>query len=333
MLRHESKSIVINKILNDFRAQEVCQSLNLPVDLVNLLHDPEDANNYHIMRAILIQIGLYQALVSLNIEVDLNCIQGCSFGQITVAYIKKELSLEETILTAFYASAITDDDYNVLTNNNNVSLLEILPNPIRGKLNKWLLSMQSYLLVDSLQEDTVVLQIGEEIAIDFDKKFHMSFCNDASLKSFLVSLGRLYEYGYDVDLLKLYPNVSFPVSRGTPMISSQIKWKHDKEWNVMRYQAESDCEYFHRLVTINLVDKEWEYLSGHVIDGRVLLPASAYVVIAWDTLGVMKGNPKFNMEYVTIRNPKFLRTIHLNEDKPTELTILIQKSNGHYMVS
>lgn len=284
------------------------------------------------MRAILIQIGLYQALISLNIEIDLNCIQGCSFGQITVAYIKNELTLDEMILTAFYASAITDDNYNILTNNNNVSLIEVLPNPIRGKLNKWLLSMQSYLLVDSLQEDTIVLEIGEEISIDHDKKFHMSFCRENNVISFIESLGKLYEYGYDIDLLKLYPDVKFPVSRGTPMISSHIKWKHDKEWHVMRYEAESDCEYFHRLVTINLCDKEWEYLNGHVIDGRILLPASAYIVIAWDTLGVMKGRPKLNMEYVTIKNPKFLRALPLHEDKPTELTILIQKSKGLYMV-
>lgn len=142
------------------------------------------------MRAVLIQIGLYQTLKSLNVDIDLNLIQGCSFGQITVAYIKNELTLEETILTAFYASAITDDDYNILKNNNNVSLLEILPNPIRTKLNKWLTSMQTYLMVESLPEDTIVLQIGEEVSLDLDKKQHVSFCESATILSLLESLGK-----------------------------------------------------------------------------------------------------------------------------------------------
>lgn len=117
------------------------------------------------------------------------------------------------------------------------------------------------------------------------------------------------------------------------MISPQIKWKHDKEWFVMGYQPESDCEYYHRMVTVNLREKEWEHLKGHVIDGRILLPAAAYILIAWDTLAAMKGKPKFNMEYITIKNPKFLRTIPLDEDRPTELTILLQKSTGKYTVS
>lgn len=142
------------------------------------------------MRAVLIQIGLYHTLEALNVHIDLNCIQGCSFGQITVAYIKKEFSLEETMLTAFYASAITDNDYNILKNNNNVSLLEILPNPIRNKLNKWLLSMQSYLLAENLTEHTVVLQIGEEISLDLDTYFYVNFCKDATVESLLESLGR-----------------------------------------------------------------------------------------------------------------------------------------------
>lgn len=116
------------------------------------------------------------------------------------------------------------------------------------------------------------------------------------------------------------------------MISPQIKWKHDKDWFIMIYKAETDCEYFHRIVTINLREKEWEYLTGHVIDGRILLPASACVVIAWDTLAVMKGKPKFNMEYLTVKNPKFLITVQLDEDKTTQLTILLQKSTGQYVV-
>jgi len=30
-------------------------------------------------------------------------------------------------------------------------------------------------------------------------------------------------------------------------------------------------------------------MSGHVIDGRNLLPATGYLTLVWETLGMMKG--------------------------------------------
>lgn len=145
---------------------------------------------------------------------------------------------------------------------------------------------------------------------------------------------RLYECGYDIDLIKIYNSDNlFPVGRGTPMISPHIKWKHDNDWFVLNYETENKCEYYHRIVSINLREKEWEYFSGHVVDGRTLLPASGYLLIAWDTLSIMNGKPKYNMKYVTMKNVKFVRTVQLNPDKVTELTILLQKSDGRYVVS
>lgn len=146
------------------------------------------------MRAVLIQIGLYHVLTTLNVKIDPSKLHGRSFGQIAVAYIKNELSLEETMLTAFFSSAIVDNDYNTIkndtnNNNNNLMVLEKLPNPVKNKLNKWLLSMQSYLSDENIDEE-VVLQIGEEIAVNLDSKVHMNLCGNGTVLSLLESLGR-----------------------------------------------------------------------------------------------------------------------------------------------
>lgn len=42
-------------------------------------------------------------------------------------------------------------------------------------------------------------------------------------------------------------------------------------------------------IDATLQDMEVQYLSGHVIDGRVLFPATGYLVLAWKVLAKMMG--------------------------------------------
>lgn len=64
---------------------------------------------------------------------------------------------------------------------------------------------------------------------------------------------------------KLYPAVEFPVSRGTPMISPTIKWDHSEDFFVPQFISHD--WYDKRNVLINVSDKEFEFIQGHVIDG------------------------------------------------------------------
>lgn len=67
---------------------------------------------------------------------------------------------------------------------------------------------------------------------------------------------------------RLYREIEFPVSRGTPMISPLIEYDHEKNWNVPNLNAKTSVS-FERKVTIDL-SAEDEYLIGHVINGIVL---------------------------------------------------------------
>ena len=97
----------------------------------------------------------------------------------------------------------------------------------------------------------------------------------------------------DFNPLLLYPGIAYPVDPGTPMLSSLVQWDHSISWDVPRLdQFASGGSGSMASATFNIdiaPDSEEEYLSGHMIDGRVLFPATGYLVLAWRVLAKMVG--------------------------------------------
>ncbi|KAF5303247.1 hypothetical protein FQA39_LY09986 [Lamprigera yunnana] len=84
----------------------------------------------------------------------------------------------------------------------------------------------------------------------------------------LSSLGRLHQLGYDLKLDKLYSNVEWPVSRGTPNVSPVIGWNHTDSWHFYRHQMQiSNCVQTFDF-SLKSHDPNWSFLSGHVLDGE-----------------------------------------------------------------
>ncbi|CAD6237323.1 GSCOCG00002250001-RA-CDS, partial [Cotesia congregata] len=110
-----------------------------------------------------------------------------------------------------------------------------------------------------------------------------------NVEVFLQAVGKIYDVGYLPQIANLYPDIKFPVSRGTPMISPLIKWEHSDDWYVTSYRMQEKITSGERTVEVTLSDEDYEYMSGHVIDGRNLLPATGYLALVWETIGMMKG--------------------------------------------
>ena len=97
--------------------------------------------------------------------------------------------------------------------------------------------------------------------------------------------------------LSLYPPLELPVSPSTPMLSSLVVWDHSHSWTVptaddflARSSAGSSSSFTSSVeVNISSPDSEDAYLSDHVIDGRVLFPATGYLVLVWRQLARMNG--------------------------------------------
>ena len=99
--------------------------------------------------------------------------------------------------------------------------------------------------------------------------------------------------GMNLNPLGLYQPVSFPVPRGTPMISPfiQSQWDHSLSWEVPTYEDFSQSgKNSGSVFEINMShDSEDHYLIGHCIDGRVLFPATGYLELAWRALAKQSG--------------------------------------------
>lgn len=61
------------------------------------------------------------------------------------------------------------------------------------------------------------------------------------------------------------------------MINSMIEWDHSVEWTVADFSGKGSRSG-EMVVEIDLSKESDQFLSGHAIDGRVLFPATGYLV-------------------------------------------------------
>ncbi|OXB61122.1 hypothetical protein ASZ78_013685 [Callipepla squamata] len=150
------------------------------------------------------------------------------------------------------------------------------------------------------------------------KKDHKS-----NLEFFLTQTGKIHLTGINVLGNNLFPPVEYPVPVGTPLISPYIKWDHSQDWDVPK------AEDFPSDVSPDSPD---HYLVGHCIDGRVLYPATGYLVLAWRTLarslGMVMEQTAVMFEEVTIHQATILP-----KKGSTQLEVRIMPASHSFEVS
>ncbi|XP_063149333.1 fatty acid synthase [Candoia aspera] len=114
-----------------------------------------------------------------------------------------------------------------------------------------------------------------------------------NLEFFLTNVGKIHLTGINVLANSLLPPVEYPVPMGTPLISPYIVWDHSQNWDVPKPEDFPTGSGGSGAATIYNIDVNPEspehYLVGHCIDGRVLYPATGYLVLAWRTLARSLG--------------------------------------------
>ncbi|CAG9858327.1 unnamed protein product [Phyllotreta striolata] len=145
---------------------------------------------------------------------------------------------------------------------------------------------------------------------------------------FLNAIGKIYISGGQPNLRSLYPEVSFPVSRGTKMISPLIDWDHRKSWCCASFK---NRDSFGREVTINLKDKKYSYLEGHIVDGKVQMPFAGYLELVWRM--VADFNLKNIEEYpVVFKNVELKQPACLHCDKEVSFLVNVMSQSGGFEI-
>ncbi|XP_046608837.1 fatty acid synthase-like [Neodiprion virginianus] len=151
------------------------------------------------------------------------------------------------------------------------------------------------------------------------------------LEFLLVAIGKMYEVGLTPQLSKLYPDVQYPVSRGTTMISPLIRWDHTDDWYVLDYRNIEKLVAGERVVRIEDGDDEFDAMPGHVIDGRNLVPATCYLIIIWRTLARIQRQGYYESS-VVFENVKFHRATAIPKKGNLELQFSIHKGSGRFEI-
>uniref|UniRef100_A0A1A9UN37 Uncharacterized protein n=1 Tax=Glossina austeni TaxID=7395 RepID=A0A1A9UN37_GLOAU len=150
---------------------------------------------------------------------------------------------------------------------------------------------------------------------------------------FLSAIGKLFANGVVFPTANLYPKVEFPVSRGTAGISSLIRWDHSEDWFVTKYENMKTKSKGERSYTVNLGSDEEEFLSGHVIDGKVLIPAICYLRYVWETFSLMYHGPSYMEVPVEFEEVKFLRATSISPNDSVELNVMIHYGTGNFEIT
>ncbi|XP_072934221.1 fatty acid synthase [Epargyreus clarus] len=155
--------------------------------------------------------------------------------------------------------------------------------------------------------------------------------HEDNVQLLFTALGKLYEAGVNPRLANIYPTVPFPVSQGTPMLAHLVEWEHSEDWYVTSYKAQEKMKSGERTVRMSIVDEDSEFMAGHVVDGRNLYPATGYLVLVWETLGMMMGE-LYTEASVVFENVRFQRATNIPKDGTLEFIIMIQKGSGNFEI-
>ena len=157
-------------------------------------------------------------------------------------------------------------------------------------------------------------------------------CND-SMQFLFESIGKLYNLGINLKLENLYPKVQYPVPKGTASISSLVKWDHSQSWLVPMFP-----EYFNPAnsandlaTSVDLSDAQDEYLVGHTIDGRVLYPATGYLMLAWKAFAESRNVFWYNLP-VEFSEVTFHRACILPKSGSIKLVTQLMSSTGSFTI-
>ncbi|XP_014669962.1 PREDICTED: fatty acid synthase-like, partial [Priapulus caudatus] len=156
-----------------------------------------------------------------------------------------------------------------------------------------------------------------------------------NIKFFLTSIGKCYVSGVNPATCKLRPSAPhFPVLQGTAMLGPLISWDHSQTWAVPTQDefivtnGMGECKFE---IDLSATSPDL-YLLGHAIDGRVLFPATGYLVLVWRALAKMRRQSYESMA-VEFNDIDIQRATVIHADGKVTLAVNIMQATGDFQVT
>ncbi|XP_017771571.1 PREDICTED: fatty acid synthase-like [Nicrophorus vespilloides] len=292
------------------KCQNEIVSNKFPFQLEKILYAFNENDKVHtVLTSVIIQLGIYELFKAINL--GLHSVIGNGLGKLTQMYVLNKMSLQQTLLTAYYIAKSSKNTDTFAPN----LLIPILGEDLTEKL-----SQEIFNGISSNNQHLFEFQIENDVIY-----------GNSSISGILEALGSVYNRGANFNAAKLYSRIEWPVARGTPMISPLIHWDHSKDWFVTVYKAKDRTKTGHRNIEVGLNDDTWQFIKGHVIDGRLLFPATGYLNLVWETLSMMTGKITSDMN-VIFTDVKFIRACQIPNRGKLIFLIIIQKGSGNFEI-
>ncbi|XP_031641000.1 fatty acid synthase-like [Contarinia nasturtii] len=256
-------------------------------------------------------------------------------GPKLLAHLKEIIPLPKRRSDKWISSSVPKDEWN--QEKNQFSSAEYHTNNL---LNPVLFEEAA----KNLPEDAITIEISPHGLLQAIIKkclpngVHVPLTNRANKDNqcifFLSSLGKLFMNGVSMHVEHLYPAISYPVSRGTQMISPMILWDHSQDWFTSEFNEKAMKTSCERKIILNLDDDDdVKYMTGHIIDGRCLLPATSYLHFVRESIVSMMTSKTFNNLDIEFENVRFLRATSLVPSTLVHLTVMVQAGTGNFEIS
>ncbi|XP_045453921.1 fatty acid synthase-like [Melitaea cinxia] len=304
------------------------------INLKQMINEPDSKVYNNVLNssigAAVVQIGLTDILKALRIDPEF-CL-GDSVSELGCAYGDGRFTIEQMILAA-YALGLKATE-NPFTKG-------CIATPTVDSLGYSESSVSFEESVRLIPVNAIAIEIGPDgVLQDFlnclseKNAVHVPLTNRTHpdiVQVLFTALGKLYEAGLNPHLVNVYPVVEFPVSQGTPMLAHLVEWQHNEDWSVFSYKIMNDTLLNERTVNISIADEENTYMVGHVIDGRNLFPATSYLVMVWETLGMIMGQLYTELS-VVFEDVRFHRSTNIPKNGQLEFIVSIQKGSGCFEI-
>ncbi|XP_071051537.1 fatty acid synthase-like [Onthophagus taurus] len=152
--------------------------------------------------------------------------------------------------------------------------------------------------------------------------------NKNGLQFLLSAIGKMYLAGIDVNIAAIYPEINYPVSRGTLSLTPLVHWEHSETW---RTGIEDKINYLFNVkdTQITLNSDEYRYCNGHILDDNCTFPISSLLNILMEIL--ISGSDT-KPSTVIFENILFKNMLTIPKVDSIPLHALIQTGSGSFEI-